>query len=258
MPRQNETTRTRRSRSKTALDHRLDNRLMAYVAAAGGTTLAMLVAAPSEAEVVYTPTNVTIGPGASYPLDLNQDGIADFTLHRGLCGQHGSCFYAQVDVDGNGIRPTDKLSYAAPMPRGASIGPGQPFNATSGYSHKGAFMAADFIYSRSVFFGPWAYVNNRFLGVKFLIDGEIHYGWARLTVTNFTKGGTAVLTGYAYENVPNREIRAGQENGTVATAVGQQKPLNAEPGRLGSLALGSSAFAVWRRDEITAMRPSAD
>ncbi len=258
MPQQNEITSARTSRSKTALNLRLNNRLIAYAAAAGGATLSMLAAAaPSEAEVIYTPANVTIGPGGSYSLDLNNDGVTDFTLHRGLCGQHGSCFYAQIDVPGNGIRPTGILSYAAPMPRGASIGPGQPFNATSGYSQKGAFMAADFIYSKSAFFGPWANVTNRFLGVKLLIDGETHYGWARLTVTNFTKGGTATLTGYAYENVPNRELRAGQENGTITTA-NRSIPPTAAPASLGSLALGHSALAVWRRDEITEIQPSAN
>jgi hypothetical protein len=38
------------------------------------------LAQPAQAEIVYTPANVTIGPNQSYALDLNHDGIIDFTI----------------------------------------------------------------------------------------------------------------------------------------------------------------------------------
>src|SRR5580700_3023610 len=42
-------------------------------------TLVALVP-PSEAEIVYKPVNVKIGLNQTYDLDLNDDGVTDFTI----------------------------------------------------------------------------------------------------------------------------------------------------------------------------------
>ncbi len=57
--------------------------------------------------------------------------------------------------------------------------------------------------------GPWLNVKNRYLGLKFIIKGKDHFGWARLTTT----GRIALLTGYAYETIPNKPIIAGKTKG---------------------------------------------
>ena len=50
-----------------------------------------------------------------------------------------------------------------------------------------------------------------YLGLKFMINGEVHYGWARLNET-CDKGNNSIrLTGYAYETIPNQGIKAGQK-----------------------------------------------
>ena len=61
-------------------------------------------------------------------------------------------------------------------------------------------------------------VQHKFLGLKFKIEGKIHFGWARFNVTVPAQGATiqATLTGYAYETIPNkpallRERRKRQE-----------------------------------------------
>jgi hypothetical protein len=84
--------------------------------------------------------------------------------------------------------------------------------------------------------GRWDNVNNRYLGVKFTINGKVHYGWARLSVTNLKDKFriTATLTGYAYETIPNKPIIAGKTKGPdVVTAQPETVP-----GSLGRLALG--------------------
>jgi hypothetical protein len=56
--------------------------------------------------------------------------------------------------------------------------------------------------------------------MKFTINGKVHYGWARLSVTNLKDKFriTATLTGYAYETIPNKPIKAGQtHDGDEAT-----------------------------------------
>jgi hypothetical protein len=63
---------------------------------------------------------------------------------------------------------------------------------------------------------PWANngkgVKNHYLGLRFAINGKVHYGWARLTVS-VSNGIYATLTGYAYETIPNKSIIAGATKG---------------------------------------------
>ncbi|MGD0826302.1 MAG: hypothetical protein ABR908_17105 [Terriglobales bacterium] len=55
--------------------------LYALAASAAGVSV-LALAQPAEAEIVYTPVQVTIGPGQTYSLDVNQDGIVDFTIRN--------------------------------------------------------------------------------------------------------------------------------------------------------------------------------
>ena len=66
--------------------------------------------------------------------------------------------------------------------------------------------------TRAATTGRWDNVDNRYLGMKFTINGKVHYGWARLSVTNLKDKFriTATLTGYAYETIPNKPIKAGK------------------------------------------------
>ena len=93
-------------------------------------------------------------------------------------------------------------------------------------------------YSSSRFEGPWANggegVKNRYLGLRLIIKGKIHYGWARLNVkVTLAPSITATLTGYAYETIPNKPIVAGKEHGE-------------DEATLGRLAQGASGVAARR------------
>lgn len=86
--------------------------------------------------------------------------------------------------------------------------------------------------------GPWVGkgkgVRNRYLGLKFVVHGKVHYGWARLSVTlghhQQYDDVSGTLTGCAYETVPNKPIIAGHTKGPDVVTV--------QPGTLGSLARG--------------------
>jgi hypothetical protein len=238
------------ARRTTQLNPKVDSRLIAYAAAASATGVAMLALMPSAAaEVVFTPAYTTIGGGSSYLLDLNHDGTTDFTLHRCRCltaSGHSTTFRAELDVTGNGV-------VEEALAAGVMIGRGQPFVSTNG-NYGGPILARGFYYlTISRFSGPFANVTNRFLGLKFLIDGKIHYGWARLTVGNFNHGGTVLLTGYAYETLPNHPIRAGQRTETEARAVGPLIPSAPASLSLGLLASGNEGLSLWRRDQEAAI-----
>ena len=79
--------------------------------------------------------------------------------------------------------------------------------------------------------GYWTDVKNRYLGFKFQIKEKTHDGWARLNVrANFDSNKIGVLTGYAYETIPNKPIITGKTKGPDVITL--------EPGSLGVLAGG--------------------
>jgi hypothetical protein len=86
--------------------------------------------------------------------------------------------------------------------------------------------------------GNWKNVTDRYLGLKFGISGEVHYGWARVSVV--VKGATsftAVLLGYAFETNPKQAIRAGATGGAREVDAADNP---GGPATLGALALGSA------------------
>ncbi len=109
--------------------------------------------------------------------------------------------------------------------------------------------------------GKWHEVSDRYLGVRFIIRGKIHFGWTRLTVHDKGHAITAVLTGYAYETIPNKPIITGKTKGPDDDSVEQQNdlvpgasltspiPETPQPASLGRLALGAQGVPLWRRKE---------
>lgn len=87
--------------------------------------------------------------------------------------------------------------------------------------------------------GPWApkggMVIGKFVGLKFLINGQVHFGWARFNVKIHpaeTTGAQAILTGYAYESIPNKPTITGKTTGPQVETM--------PPVALGHLALGAA------------------
>ncbi len=203
----------------------------------------------AEAKIVYTPAHRVILSKHEILLDLNHDRIADFSISN-----HSFC---TTDVCGRSLfarpRGNNKVVgakgiggpfYAFALKLGSRIGPKQPFS--------GMLMAASGTEYATV--GPWLNVENRYLGLKFFIKGQVHYGWARLNVKAAGMKITAILTGYAYETIPNQPIVAGKTKGPEAVGTVERPNPAAltesapEPPTLGLLALGAPALSVWRRE----------
>jgi hypothetical protein len=56
-------------------------------------------------------------------------------------------------------------------------------------------------------------LKQAYLGLKFVIKGKVHFGWARAKVSvGFSI--TAVLIGYAYETIPGKPIIAWRPEGS--------------------------------------------
>jgi hypothetical protein len=234
------------SASKKELAPRLEKMVAAYATVASAAAgVAMLSAPAAEAKIVFTPANKQVS--SPVQIDLNHDGIADFEIEFCACLPHGQVLQVSLGVTGNMVQAVFGVEAAA-LQRGAPIGPKQSFTSvTSGYG--GVFMADAGSYGTAVYSnGPWLNVTNRYLGLKFLINGQVHFGWARLTSTDRLR--RVVLTGYAYETAPNTHLRAGQtsEAADDNTAL-LSDPLPQGPS-LGTLARGADALEVWRRSPI--------
>jgi hypothetical protein len=210
-----------------------------YALAASAAGVGWLALTPlAEAEVVYTPASVFIPYNGvhTYDLDLDGDGITDFTITEFRFSDTDLGF-ASINVDpasGNGVIGSYKYTTeAVALTRGAIIGSSRKF------APKQARMVEYGVSGGGIYTGgDWRKSNPRFLGLSFRINGETHYGWARLIV----KLGqdklkmTAYLSGYAYETVANQSIRAGSTSGP------ETESYAAEPsGSLGALAAGAAA-----------------
>jgi hypothetical protein len=220
-----------RPRTPSKLSESLHQRLNSYAIAASAAGVGMIVSVqPARAKIIYTKTHVSVY-GYLVTLDLNHDHNVDF-FFRSVTSTgsfHGESVAAATRY--NGIR-TD--GGPLPLRAGAHIGASKHFFTGSTFMRMGGTNGNGF-YS-----GLWEDggkgVKNRYLGLRFLVNGKTHYGWARL---NFPNPQGATLTGYAYETVPNKSIIAGKTHGKDVITV--------EPASLGHLARGASAIPAWRK-----------
>jgi hypothetical protein len=217
----------------------LEKRIAAY-AAAGVAGACLLSASPdAEARVVYTPANVVIDQGMKFDLDVNHDGVVDFVFSNG--GSTFIQFFGVIPQDhANAVVDEGVCISSNLLPRNApaALPSGQEIGKQLNFRPYGQCMRSFVYYDTQ---GHWQHVTNRYLGLAMRIDGEIHYGWARLS-TSGVLDFQALLTGYAYETEAGKSIVAGDE-GQGAPDTESAAPVS-EPiqtGRtLGELALGSA------------------
>jgi hypothetical protein len=241
-------------RAAVKLGNEFEKRLSSYASsalAAGVGLLAMTNS--SDAKIVYTPAHIKIPLSNTHtvPLDLNHDGKPDFffanhsTFSR--YGDYGR-FVLQISASSSPNRVWGKggslsIRFASALPGGRVV------RAEKSYFQSGkvAQMASVLGYSfQSHTQGQFPYARGRYLGMQFVIEGKIHYGWARLNVPSISQqhGITAVVTGYAYETIPGKPIITGKTKGPDVVTL--------QPATLGHLATGASAIPAWRVKQTAA------
>ena len=259
-------------RHPSLLDEVLERRMLLYVLAAGAA-LAGVGAGTTEGKVIFTPSSVALTnrgcvferATSSLEIDLNNDGTTDFTINdscttiyitgtarrRPLGSEYNVYFLsAQGAVTGNSLESAGDGRLKA-LPDGARIPMGN-------FAVQGNMVAQREGSNPS---GSFVNVQYRFLGVRFLINGQVHYGWIGF---RSVKGFTATLYGWAYETEPNTPIFAG-----LSAAIGElekqpalpsaEQPAlrSTEPTSLQLLAAGHVAVADWRRRNAAVVAPVA-
>lgn len=222
-----------RKREPVALSSDLNRKLAAY-AATGAAGLGLAFSPNAEAAIEYTSARVAGAPNSTTAIDLNHDGIGDFSIHDYFYSESGitagTVLASALNQNGVGF---DNGPYAHAFTAGDLIGPAYKFE----HSPVVMPMAISVLSSEGVIFAAGEFLNqtNKFLGLKFVLNGETYYGWARVNVKSHGHGQIYIeLIDYAYQNKPNTGILAGEgikKNGA---------------GSLGELAVGADGMQFWR------------
>lgn len=241
---------------RTTVLENLEQRANLYSIAATAAGVTMLaLTQPADAKVVITNTNIPVHGLTS--LDLNNDGIPDLKFEK-INGEGTISFVSIGGYPGAAI--VEKGGYASALLRGARIGPSAHFGSNSGKRYflmEGANCAGSTSGVTCLFTGKWGGNHpNRFLGVKFLINGKTHYGWVRVTVSTPVAIGemSATITEYGYETVANERVLAGFASNSASQTEIRSQDRRFNPASLGMLALGAEGMAIWRREEDSTLK----
>ena len=240
------------SRNQKPLSESLHRRLSLYALAAGGVGMALVRSA--EAQIVYTPAHEIIGCNGTMLIDFDHDGATDLTIREIPWSLSGSLFPGNSlqakPAAGGGIIYSSQPQWAKEMRHGSEIGSSGPL----GRKVEEVYQATDY----GVYYGgAWTNTTQGYLGIRFHIGRETHYGWVRLEVFSRYKKKCieALLSGYAYEAQADKPIRAGDtgendesEDTSSRMNVAPQPGAKDQP-MLGALALGAGGTSVWRSDQ---------
>jgi hypothetical protein len=250
----------RRGKSVNLSDS-IQQQLNKYALAAGAAGVGVLaLGRPAEAKIVYTPADTKITPDHVIPLDLTDNGTIDFRFKdiyqrsHSFGFDHSGILSILPAIQDNKIVGFTRINgnYASALRAGVSIGPNAKFT-TGADQIEEAFIDTGAPNAEGTCFSTWPSGQSRYLGLKFVMDGGIHFGWARLTVTCVNLHVAATLTGYAYETVPNKGIIAGATSGEdeptdAALGAASAGATFGKAAPLGFLALGSMSLPVWREN----------
>jgi len=214
------------------LPSRHEGRLTSYAMAAGAAGVGLLaLVPPAKAAIIYTPSHISIlydgtyqgGGFVTYALDINRDGVPDFSFQLRLLPHplfpENAMTLSAFAHRNNGVLPS-------PLGSGYAVGPGEGFVPLGRlFDWRGVYTqdcpACPFTSHTSA-----AFRGTRAFGLSFMFNGATHYNYARIGISglgNPFEPPQTFLDGYAYETVADK---------TIFTTL-------PEPGTLGLLALGS-------------------
>jgi hypothetical protein len=248
-----------KTRLASNLSTSLRGKIDAYGIAATATAIGIAaLASPAQGEVVYTVAHKEIGR-SGVAVDFNHDGIADIVIAAGLNFYADGGGMVVYSHHSNRALNTSRGEFVSMLPLGYTVGPNSGKfklgGASSNYPRpKKFFYYCEANSGGASCIGPWyspngAGTSGSYVGVQFVIDGQLHYGWARIRLVVTGRENhyevAAYLTGYAYETIANKPIIAGKTSGTDESSV-KKSASHVEPASLGMLSAGASAIPMWR------------
>lgn len=148
-----------------------------------------------KATIVYT--DITDGQPAT--INMDNSGTAEFTIHNGTSTGDYITYISGCNIIASG-NATTGWDVALGMALNAPIGSTGNFIGFGDCEVTGWGGATTFPLN-----------VDKYLGVKFLIGTNTHYGWIRVYVTGTADNYVVTYKDYAYENAPNTTILAGNK-----------------------------------------------
>jgi hypothetical protein len=217
----------------------------------------ILFTVAANAQIVYTDLNPdsTIIYTNRYHLDLNDDGVDDFTLTVSFgsarCGAEcqGHRSEARVSPAGGSLNAiiNDVTNYPRALDSLSVIN-----DSASKWSASTSQILAEVncLDCGGDYYGNWTTTDDKYLGLKLISGTNTYYGWMRLSVT--VSLAYMVVSGYAYNSIPNKPIRAGETNCTTPiVTLSANGPLSFCTGDSVILtAKGTGYLYQWKKDKV--------
>ena len=175
----------------------------------------------ADGQIIYTDVNpdLTLNTNnAVYNLDLNKDGVTDFTINcKFTTSINNGCTGSHID---KAIKITPASGNAVAVFNGdpSKLTSCDQVNATSTYQiNQNQILANDRWQCKLINgdqmwkelkSGNWmANASDKFLGLKIKVGVSTYYGWARLDVSS--DAGSFTIKEYGCNNIPDAMITAG-------------------------------------------------
>lgn len=193
--------------------HRVCTAMVGAVVVVGAAEAGIVHTVPTEP---ITATAMVPDGQASAPIDIDNDGVPEFTIHAyHVMGMPWSAFGTYIQTD----RPGAYLSWEGtldPLAAGAYIGPGDPDEYQAGG------RAPFFEWVGIAGHGSWTFNDPpAFFGFRFETAGVSHFGWAlaQITYSSSPEAYAVTVFEYAYETKPGVAILAGAIPAPGAAAI---------------------------------------
>jgi hypothetical protein len=178
---------------------------------------------PTNTKLSYKALNVSIDflqYNHPFELDLNSDSQIDYVLSSVLLEENDLPYlYLFINrktphlnrfVVKNAPELVNGGFWAVPLEKNAGIGSNMAAgNQWSPDLSSGCFISSSSSGTTTNFAGEWIGKKDKYLGLKFLINGAYHYGWLRVSHTS-GEDKIAILD-YAYNKEAGKEIIAGEK-----------------------------------------------
>ncbi|MCU0433195.1 MAG: T9SS type A sorting domain-containing protein [Bacteroidia bacterium] len=202
----------------------LQHKLKKYSAAVGGMTLA----SGAGAQIVYTDINPdTLIIGGTYSINMDNAGNPEMIVNCYSSSTNGNG-YSSLSIQppgANAVRAFQVYAYATPeiiaLNAGDTIG-AQNTDWIQQSAQNGNLYLGYVNVSGNYTIGQWPGLSDKFMGVRFTVNNQPHYGWVRLSLS--IGSDSLLIKDYAYNSQPNQYIIAGQTVITSETETEVQQP----------------------------------